>query len=260
MNTNDANEDSDLAKFLLKIEDHFLLHTGKYILKPTFVILLLGVVGIVALYLNMFVEVVNPEYYTIVMTYLVETVSFIRDTPVLLFTLVFMYSTLYFLYSDYEVFHGGYVLSIFDKVFYFAITGVSTGYIVWAFGNILGFTSSSILSFGLYIGSLLCSIVITKTAFAKASGVTRERLRKQDITFSEAHDIQGLPVEGFYPNVWRYVTKTSIILSVVYVVVYGSSYGAILLLLFSVLPAIVNFIYFLRLGFPKLVTIFRKFE
>lgn len=238
---------------LRNLEYHFQSNDEWTVLKP----LLAGVGSVVVLLASLYglgrFDILSMEYYTVLASGISGVVSWIHGVPVLLFAIVTVFYTVFYLYWKYEDFTGGDVVSWKLKGVYYIVTGMSVGWVVWLSGYSLNVFDFSAIFLLLYAGSLFCNLVIDKTAFAKASAVTRERLLKEGITFTEASRIDGLAVKGFYPNVWRLVTDLTIIYSVFYLLLYfRGSIGGVSDFVFLTLPAIVNIIYFIRLGYPKL--------
>lgn len=242
-----------VVSLLSSLEAHFLTHSGELGRRVVKLSVLLSSFLLSVLYSLSVLGFVPRVYFDLIVGGVSGVVSFLIASPLLLFSLVIVGFTVYYLYVYYSVFTGGVDVSGSVLVMYYVVSVLSMVLVGWVGLSSLGVVELSVsVFFVLYVGSLLCGVVISQTAFSRASSVMREQLREQDVSFAEASAMDGLPVTGFYPNVWRYAAVLSVVLSVLYSVLYFAGFPlSIVDSVFFLLPSIVNTVYFVRLELPR---------
>lgn len=245
-----SDTESSLVRLLDELEYHLLTTSMGDVLKPFGYILVGYVFALIGSYLLVVTEVLSMQYFDVVVQVSVVLTAVLFSSSVVFVSVVGGVYSVLFVYEYYIPFTGYWV----SRKWLFGLYGVvivSGVWIVLVGGVVTGRVSFSGWMWGLYLITVTEGWLVGRLADAKATSVIVDDCRREEISYTDAFMMERR-IEGFYPNVWRYLARLAVVLNlglVLYLVVTADISPTIRLLNhlpFFILPSIVAIAFLVR--------------
>jgi hypothetical protein len=245
-----SDTESSVVQLLDKLEYHLLTNDMSDVLKPFGYMLVGYLVALVGSYLLVVSEVISMRYFGLVVEVPVVLSSVLFSSSVVFVSVVAGVYSVLFVYEYYVPFTGYWV----SRKWLVGLYGVVVVCVVWiglVVGVVAGLVSFSGWMWVLYLCTVTEGWLVGRLADAKATSVIVDDCRREEISYTDAFMMERR-IEGFYPNVWRYLARLAVVLNVglvLYLVVTADISPTVRLLNhlpFFILPSIIAIAFLVR--------------